>query len=79
MKLPALSSKKFKKILGKNGVYFARQGATDHAIFVRETPEKKFAAPVQMGKQELSPNYIKLVLKQLGFSNLEIYSIFRKK
>lgn len=78
MKLPALSSTKFKRILEKSGAYLARQGATDHAIFVHETDERKFAAPVQMGKKELSPHYVKLVMKQLGFSNQEIKHIFYK-
>jgi predicted RNA binding protein YcfA (HicA-like mRNA interferase family) len=78
MKIPSFSSKKFKALLEKNGVYFERQGKTDHAIFVRETSQGKFAAPVQMGKNELDPHYIKLVLKQLGFSNDEIKKMFRK-
>lgn len=76
MKLPALSSRQFVKVLEENGCYLARQGATDHAIFVRETPLRKYSAPVQMGKQELSPLYIKLVLKQLGFSKEDIRIIF---
>lgn len=77
MKVPSLSSKQFRKVLEQLGCYFARQGATDHAIFVRETLVRKFAAPVQMGKKDLSSIYIKLVLKQLGFSSEEIKSIFR--
>ena len=78
MKIPPLSSRKFKSLLEKNGAYLARQGKTDHAIFVRQTTENKFAAPVQMGKKELDPRYIKLVLKQLGFSTEEIKQIFKK-
>lgn len=78
MKIPSLSSRQFKKMLELNGARFKRQRATDHAIFERETPEEKFAAPVQMGKKELDPRYIKLVLKQLHFSNGEIKNIFRK-
>ncbi len=78
MKIPSLSSRKFKALLEKNGAYLKRQGPTDHAIFGRETAEEKFAAPVQMGKKELDPRYIKLVLKQLYFSNDEIKNIFRK-
>lgn len=77
MKIPAISSKQFRKLLEQFGCYFARQGATDHAIFVRETSVKKFAAPVQTGKKDLSPIYIKLVLKQLGFTSEEIKNIFR--
>ena len=77
MKVPALSSKRFKRLLESNGCYCVRQGATDHAIFAKQTFERKFAAPVQMGKQELSPIYIKLVLKQLGFSSQDIKRIFK--
>ena len=78
MKLPSLSSKKFKALLEKNGARLERQRSTDHAIFVRQTAENKFAAPVQMGKKELDSHYIKLVLKQLGFSKEEIKQIFKK-
>lgn len=78
MKIPSLSSKKFKALLEANGAYLKRQGKTDHAIFVKETPQRKFAAPVQMGKKELDPHYIKLVLKQLNFSADEIKQIFKK-
>lgn len=78
MKVPPLSSKRFKSLLEKSGAYFKRQGRTDHAIFVRETQERKFVAPVQMGKKELSPHYIKLVLKELGFSNEEIKKMFSR-
>ena len=78
MKIQPLSSKQFKTLLEKNGVYLKRQGKTDHAIFVRETKERKFAAPVQMGKRELNSHYIKLVLKQLGFSNSEIKTMFER-
>ena len=78
MKIPSLSSKKFKILLEKNGAYLKRQGKTDHAIFVRETSKRKFAAPVQMGKKELDSHYIKLVLKQLGFSQNEIKQVFKK-
>lgn len=78
MKLSPLSSKRFRSVLEKNGAYLKRQGKTDHAIFVRETKERTFAAPVQMGKKELSPHYIKLVLKQLGFSNEDIKKMFSR-
>jgi len=78
MKISPLSSRRFKSLLERNGVYLKRQGKTDHAIFVRETGDRKFAAPVQMGKKELSPHYIKLVLKQLGFSNEEIKKMFSR-
>lgn len=55
MKLPAPSSKKLRKLLRGSGAYLARQGKTDHANFIRETPQRKFAAPVQMGKKNLAP------------------------
>jgi hypothetical protein len=35
-------------------------------------------APVVMGKSELSPKYIKLVLRQLGFSDEEIDGMFKR-
>ena len=76
MPVPNLSSKKFAKLLKKHDCSLARQGSTSHAIFVRATSERKYAAPVQMGRSELDKNYIKLVLKQLGFSKEGIKQMF---
>lgn len=75
--IPVLSSKKFIKILLDNGCQFIRQGATDHAIYARLVGEKRFSAPVQMGKQSLDPIYCKMVLRQLKFSNEEINQMFK--
>lgn len=49
-----------------------RQGSTDHAIYARMVDNKRYSAPVQMGKKSLDPVYCKLVLKQLQFTNAEI-------
>jgi hypothetical protein len=76
-KLPSLSSRKFVSVLKKGGATLVRQGATDHAIFERVTPEHVFRTPVLMGKTELSPKYIKIVLLQLGFSDREIEALFK--
>jgi predicted RNA binding protein YcfA (HicA-like mRNA interferase family) len=77
-KIPSLSSRKFVKLLEKNGVYFVRQRGTSHAIYERVTEGITRRAPVVMGKSELSPKYIKLVLRQLGFSDEEMDGMFRR-
>ena len=71
-KIPAMSSKKFAKLLTRGSAIFVRQGSTSHAIFEREKEGTVYRAPVVMGKRELSPKYMKVVLRQLGFTDAEI-------
>lgn len=71
-KIPQLSSKEFVKLLAKGNARFVRQRGTSHAIFEREKNGKMYRAPVVMAKGDLSPKYMKLVLRQLGFSDEEI-------
>ena len=70
-----MSSKKFTKLLTRGGAIFVRQRGSSHAIFERDNKGKVYRAPVVMGKRELSPKYIKLVLKQLGFTDEEINTL----
>jgi predicted RNA binding protein YcfA (HicA-like mRNA interferase family) len=67
-----MSSKKFARLLTRGGAIFVRQRGTSHAIFERDNGDEMYRAPVVMGKRELSPKYMKLVLKQLGFTDEEI-------
>ncbi len=67
-----MSSKKFIKLLTYGGARFIRQRGTSHAIFEREKDGRVYRAPVVMAKSELTPKYMKLVLRQLGFSTAEI-------
>lgn len=71
-KIPAMSSKKFVALLEKGEVTFVRQRKTSHGIFQRIKGKRVYRAPVIMNKGELSPKYIKLVFRQLGFSDKEI-------
>ena len=71
-RIPAMSSKKFVKLLTCGGAIFVRHGSTSHAIFEREKEGTTYRAPVVMGKRELSPKYMKVVLRQLGFTDEEI-------
>ena len=71
-KVPSMSSKELTKLLEKGGAVFVRQGSTDHAIYSRTIEEKRYSAPVQMGKKTLDPIYCKRVLKQLKFTDNEI-------
>lgn len=77
-RIPPLSSRKFVKLLEKNGAYFVRQRGTSHAIYERMVGGIIRRAPVVMGKSELSPKYIKLVLRQLGFNDEEIDGMFKR-
>jgi predicted RNA binding protein YcfA (HicA-like mRNA interferase family) len=74
-KLPLLSSREFVKLLAKGNARFVRQRSTSHAIFEREKDGKVYRAPVVMAK-ELSSKYMKLVLRQLGFTDEEIDALF---
>lgn len=50
-KVPSMSSKDLSKLLEKGGAVFVRQGPTDHAIYSRIVEDKRYSAPVQMGKK----------------------------
>ena len=71
-RIPPMSSKKFARLLARGGVIFVRQRGTSHAIFEREKDGTVYRAPVVMGRRELSPKYMKVVLRQLGFTDEEI-------
>ncbi len=74
-RIPPMSSKKFVKLLARGGARFIRQKSTSHAIFEREKEGRVYRAPVVMAKKELSPKYMKLVLRQLGFTDDEIEAL----
>ena len=71
-RIPPMSSKKFTRLLARGGAIFVRQRSTSHAIFEREKEGTVYRAPVVMGRRELSPNYMKVVLRQLGFTDEEV-------
>jgi len=71
-KIPSMSSKELARLLETGGAVFVRQGSTDHAIYSRTIEDKRYSAPVQMGKRSLDPVYCKRVLRQLKFSDQEI-------
>jgi len=71
-KMPSMPSKELIKLLEKGGAVFVRQGATDHAIYLRIFEGRRYSAPVQMGKKTLDPVYCKRVLRQLRFTDEEI-------
>ena len=71
-RMPSMSSRELVRLLERGGAFFVRQGKTDHAIYGRVVSGRRFAAPVQMGKKSLDPNYCKRVLRQLQFSDAEI-------
>jgi len=71
-KIPPLSSKEFVKLLAEGNARFIRQRGTSHAIFEREKDGRIYRTPVVMAKKELSPKYMKRVMRQLGFTDEEI-------
>ncbi len=75
-RIPPMSSKKFVKLLARGGAKFIRQKSTSHAIFERQKEGRVYRAPVVMAKKELSPKYMKLVLRQLGFTDEEMDATF---
>ncbi|MDI6810630.1 MAG: type II toxin-antitoxin system HicA family toxin [archaeon] len=77
-KVPPMSSKKFVKLLARGGARFVRQRGTSHAIFEREKDGRMYRAPVVMGRRELASKYMKLVLRQLGFTDEEIEALLLK-
>mgnify|MGYP001570240210 FL=1 len=75
-KINPLSSRDFRRLLEKNGAHLVRQRGTSHAIYERAAADKIYRAPVVAGARELSPKYIKVVLRQLGFNDEEIAELF---
>lgn len=74
-KIPPMSSQRLVKLLSQGNARFVRQNGISHAIFEREKNGKIYRAPVVMAKSELSSKYIKLVMRQLGFTEDEINNI----
>jgi len=77
-KIPPMSSQRLVKLLNKGNARFVRQSGTSHAIFEREKNGTIYRAPVVMAKSELSPKYVKLALRQLGFTDEELDDIIQK-
>lgn len=75
-KIPPMSSQKLVKLLNHGNARFVRQSGTSHAIFERESGGVMYRAPVIMAKSDLSSKYVKLVLRQLGFTDAEIDLLF---
>lgn len=76
-KMPSMSSKELARLLKKGGALFVRQGPTDHAIYSRIIENKRYSAPVQLGKKSLDPVYCKRVLRQLKFTDEEIENLLK--
>ena len=71
-KIPPMSSQELVKLLSRGNARFVRQRGTSHAIFEREKDGRIYRAPVIMAKNDLSSKYVKVVLRQLGFSDAEV-------
>ncbi|MBI3193141.1 MAG: type II toxin-antitoxin system HicA family toxin [Ignavibacteriae bacterium] len=71
-KIPPMPSRELVRLVERTGAYFKRHGKGDHAIFERIVNGLKRAAPIQMGKRELRPEYCLQVFRQLGITDDEI-------
>ena len=71
-KIPPMSSQKLVRLLDQGNARFVRQSGTSHAIFEREKDGRMYRAPVIMAKNDLSSKYVRLVFRQLGFTDAEI-------
>ena len=72
-----MSSRKFIRLLKKGGAEFLREGKGAHTIYQRFVEGRRKVAPVQMGKRELDPDYMKQVFRQLGFTDDEIDEVWK--
>jgi len=70
-----MSSKKLVKLVKNGGAYFVRHGKGDHDIYERIVDGLRKVAPIQMGKQELRPEYCLMVFRQLGMTDGEINDV----
>jgi len=70
--VPPMPSKKLAKLLTKAGARFIRHGKGDHDMYERVVDGIRHAAPVQMGKRELRPEYSLRVFRQLKITDDEI-------
>jgi len=75
-RIPFMSGRQFRRVLEQNGASHVRQRGTSHAIYERVVGGKKYCAPVLVNAKELSPKYVKVVLRQLGFSDDDIRNLF---
>ncbi|MCD6505780.1 type II toxin-antitoxin system HicA family toxin [Candidatus Poribacteria bacterium] len=76
-KIPPMSSRRFRRLLERGGARFVRQRGTSHAIYERLVGNRRFTAPVISGAKELSPGYMKMVFRQLGFADEEIEALLK--
>jgi predicted RNA binding protein YcfA (HicA-like mRNA interferase family) len=74
-KIPPMSSRELVRLVVNSGAYFKRHGKGDHDIFERVVGGTKRAAPIQMGKRELRPEYSLRVFRQLGLADEDINRI----
>jgi predicted RNA binding protein YcfA (HicA-like mRNA interferase family) len=72
-----MSSRKFVRLLKRGGAEFVRQQGTSHAIYRRVAGGRAYSCPVITDETELSPKYMRLVMKQLAFTDDEIEALLR--
>jgi len=73
-----MSSRELVRLVELSGGYFKRPGKGDHAIYERIVNGIKRAAPIQMGKRELRPEYSLQVFHQLGLTDDEINNVLEE-
>ncbi len=74
--IPSLKPREFVRLIESNGCLFYRQGKGDHTLYVRYCEDRKRVVPIDMGQSEFSPAYLVRMLRQLGFTDVEIDLMF---
>jgi predicted RNA binding protein YcfA (HicA-like mRNA interferase family) len=74
--IPSLKMKQLLRILNRNDCRFYRQGKGDHELYVRVVGGSKRVVPIDTGCREFSPAYVLRILRQFGFTDDEIDSMF---
>ena len=73
--IPSLKPKELIKLLLQGGCTFYREGKGAHSLYTRETEAGCKVVPIDMGAKEMSPSYVLRILRQFGFSDVEIESL----
>ncbi len=74
--IPSLKMKQLLRILNRNDCRFYRQGKGDHELYIRLVDDSKRVVPIDTGCREFFPAYVLRILRQFGFTDDEIDSMF---
>ncbi|MBF0606706.1 MAG: type II toxin-antitoxin system HicA family toxin [Candidatus Magnetobacterium sp. LHC-1] len=76
---PSLKPRALIRILERGGCAYYREGKGDHSIYIRYFAGEKRVVPIDMGAKEFSPFYTLRIMRQFGFTDDEIKSLFESR